>query len=76
MTFEVSKLLRSSVVSEEQPENIPAKLPVTPVVTKPERSMEESEEQPENIPPISMILLVSKLLRSIVVSEEQLKNIS
>ena len=76
MTFEVSKLLRSSVVSEEQPENIPAKLPVTPVVTKPERSMEESEEHRENIPPISMILLVSKLLRSIVVSEEQLKNIS
>jgi hypothetical protein len=38
--------------------------------------MEVSDEQLENIPPISSILLVSKLLRSIAVSEEQLKNIS
>ena len=73
-TFDVSKLVRSISVSEEQPLNILYN-EVTLEVLNELRLTDFSDEQLKNIPFILVTFLVSNELKSRFVSDEQPENI-
>ena len=74
ITFEVSKLERSSAVKDSQPANIQL-IPITFEVSKLERPSAVKDWQPSNIEYMNITFEVSKLDRSSAVKDSQSENI-